>query len=117
FEFPGWHAAAVKALNLIDRYRWGPITVSLNQVSGILSMTSLALIMLLRATRTSRRQALLEGELAAAQQVQQVGGDFFQILPTENDGLLLVLGDVAGKGLPAAMMVSLLVGAIRTAAE
>jgi sigma-B regulation protein RsbU (phosphoserine phosphatase) len=141
FELPGWHAPVLKALNLIDRYHWGPITVSLNQVSGILSTVSLALIMLLRATRTSRRQALLEGELAAAQQVQQVlvpehaepvpgfvvesayqpaqqvGGDFFQILPTENDGLLLVLGDVAGKGLPAAMMVSLLVGAIRTAAE
>jgi serine phosphatase RsbU (regulator of sigma subunit) len=51
------------------------------------------------------------------QPAQQVGGDFFQILPTEDNGLLLVVGDVAGKGLPAAMLVSLLVGAIRTAAE
>jgi sigma-B regulation protein RsbU (phosphoserine phosphatase) len=51
------------------------------------------------------------------QPAQQVGGDFFQILPTREDGLLMVVGDVAGKGLPAAMMVSLLVGAIRTAAE
>jgi serine phosphatase RsbU (regulator of sigma subunit) len=31
--------------------------------------------------------------------------------------LLLVVGDVAGKGLPAAMLVSVLVGAIRTAAS
>jgi serine phosphatase RsbU (regulator of sigma subunit) len=46
-----------------------------------------------------------------------VGGDFFQVLPVDGDGLLLVMGDVAGKGLPAAMLVSLLVGAIRTAAE
>jgi serine phosphatase RsbU (regulator of sigma subunit) len=97
--------------------------------------------MLLRSIRDSRRQALLEGELAAAQQVQQVllpeqiepvpgfavetvyqpaqqvGGDFFQILPDGDGGLLIVVGDVAGKGLPAAMLVSVLVGAIRATAD
>jgi len=45
----------------------------------------------------------------------QLGGDFFQILPAAN-GFLLVLGDVAGKGLAAAMHVSMLVGVIRTIA-
>jgi serine phosphatase RsbU (regulator of sigma subunit) len=50
------------------------------------------------------------------QPAQQVGGDFFQILPDSRGGLLLVVGDVAGKGLPAAMLVSVLVGATRTAA-
>lgn len=48
---------------------------------------------------------------------QQVGGDFFQILPDGDGGMLVVVGDVAGKGLPAAMLVSMLVGSIRTAAE
>jgi len=48
---------------------------------------------------------------------QQVGGDFFQILPVEGGGLLIVLGDVAGKGLPAAMLVSMLVGSIRILAD
>ena len=48
---------------------------------------------------------------------QQVGGDFFQILPAPEGSLLLVIGDVAGKGLPAAMLVSVLVGAIRGVAE
>ena len=89
----------------------------------------------------SRQQALLEGELAAAREVQQVilperaeavpgfkvesvyqpsrqvGGDFFQVLPTGDGGLLVVVGDVAGKGLPAAMLVSVLIGAIRGVAE
>ena len=51
------------------------------------------------------------------QPAQQVGGDFFQILGLDEGGLLVVVGDVAGKGLPAAMMVSVLVGSIRTAAE
>ena len=48
---------------------------------------------------------------------QQVGGDFFQILHDGEDGMLVVVGDVTGKGLPAAMLVSMLVGSIRTAAE
>ena len=41
---------------------------------------------------------------------QQVGGDFFQILPIGEGGVLIVVGDVAGKGLPAAMLVSVLGG-------
>ena len=53
---------------------------------------------------------------------QEVGGDFFQIiplpkLPAEEQSTLIVLGDVSGKGLKAAMTVSLLVGAIRSTAE
>jgi serine phosphatase RsbU (regulator of sigma subunit) len=49
---------------------------------------------------------------------REVGGDFFQILPNKTDGsLLIVAGDVAGKGLKAGMLVALLVGAIRTAAQ
>ena len=51
------------------------------------------------------------------QPAQQVGGDYFQVLPAPGGGMLLVLGDVAGKGLPAAMMVSVLVGAIRATAD
>jgi hypothetical protein len=141
FQFPAWRPTALRGLNLIDNYPAGPFHLSLNYVSGILFSISLAIIILLRSSRTSRRQALLESELQAAQQVQQVlvpeqtspipgfsiesvylpaqqvGGDFFQILPIPNDGLLVVVGDVAGKGLPAAMLVSVLVGAIRATAE
>ena len=47
----------------------------------------------------------------------EVGGDFFQILPTANGGVLIVIGDVSGKGMPAAMTVSLLVGTVRTLAH
>jgi hypothetical protein len=49
---------------------------------------------------------------------RDVGGDFFQIIPNESDGsLLIVAGDVSGKGLQAGMLVALLVGATRMAAE
>jgi hypothetical protein len=47
----------------------------------------------------------------------EVGGDFFQILPLKTGGVLVVIGDVSGKGMPAAMMVSLLVGTLLTLAE
>jgi len=94
-----------------------------------------------RHIQVHTEKATLEAEMAAAREVQQVilpeqgelfpgytvesvyqparqvGGDFFQILPDASGGLFVVIGDVAGKGLPAAMLVSMLVGSIRTAAE
>jgi hypothetical protein len=141
FTIPSCRGAALDGFNLIDRYQVGPFTLSLNYLSGILSSVSLAIIMLLRSSKMSRQKALFEGELAAAREVQQmilpeqmeivpgftvesvyepaqqVGGDFFQALPANDGGLLLVVGDVAGKGLPAAMLVSVLVGAIRSVAD
>ena len=87
---------------------------------------------------TMRRQGALEQEFKSARELQQVlipeslpalpgfaftsayrpaqevGGDFFQIIPLEGEyagSTLIVLGDVSGKGLRAAMTVSLIVGA------
>jgi serine phosphatase RsbU (regulator of sigma subunit) len=45
---------------------------------------------------------------------QQVGGDFFRILPQPGGGVLVVVGDVSGKGLRAAMTVAAIMGALRT---
>jgi len=47
---------------------------------------------------------------------REVGGDFFQILPLDTPGtVLIVVGDVTGKGMQAGMLVALIVGAIRGA--
>jgi hypothetical protein len=54
---------------------------------------------------------------SAYRPAQEVGGDFFQIIPLEDGSTLVVLGDVSGKGLKAAMAVALIVGAIRTLAD
>jgi hypothetical protein len=54
---------------------------------------------------------------SAYKPAREVGGDFFQILPTGEGGALIVIGDVSGKGMPAAMTVSLLVGTMRTLAH
>lgn len=48
---------------------------------------------------------------------QTVGGDFFQTLTKPDGTLLVVIGDVSGKGVSAAMLVAVLVGAIRNRAE
>jgi Stage II sporulation protein E (SpoIIE) len=87
------------------------------------------------------RQARIELEIKSAREVQQilvpeetpaiaglsiasvyrpaeeVGGDFFQVIATADGGALIALGDVSGKGLKAAMTVSLIVGALRSIAD
>jgi hypothetical protein len=54
---------------------------------------------------------------SAYRPAQEVGGDFFQIIPLDAGSTLVVLGDVSGKGLQAAMTVCLIVGSIRSTAE
>jgi sigma-B regulation protein RsbU (phosphoserine phosphatase) len=43
----------------------------------------------------------------------EVGGDFFQTIPGDDASLLVVVGDVSGKGLKAAMTVGAIIGALR----
>jgi phosphoserine phosphatase RsbU/P len=43
-----------------------------------------------------------------------VGGDFYDILPLRDGRVLLALGDVAGKGSPAALLMALLLAMMRT---
>jgi sigma-B regulation protein RsbU (phosphoserine phosphatase) len=134
-------AAAVRAFYFLFQHPVGPFTLGLTAFGDLLFLFSLTVIVVLRATRMSQEQAVMEHEMEAAREVQQVilpeqieevagftvesayepadqvGGDFFQVLPAGAGGLLLVLGDVAGHGLPAAMLVSVLVGAIRASAD
>lgn len=126
------------------RARWFPfhVQITLQVVSQLLLVVVLAVLLVRRLMLSLRRQRQMALDVKQAQEVQQVilpetrttvpgfaieseyrparevGGDFFQIIPDEADGsLLIVTGDVAGKGLQAGMLVALLVGAIRMAAE
>jgi len=91
--------------------------------------------------RSRTRQHELETEFRSARELQQflipaclpdvpgftltsayrpardVGGDFFQIIEVDSSATLIVLGDVSGKGLKAAMAVSVIVGAVRALAS
>jgi hypothetical protein len=123
---------------------WFPfgLQISLSNLANLLLALVLALLLLRRLVISLRKQRRMALDVKQAQEVQQVilpqarmtlpgfeieseyrpalevGGDFFQIVPHPSDGsLLIVAGDVAGKGLKAGMLVALLVGAIRTAVE
>ena len=123
---------------------WFPFGVQITsrQLASLLLVAVLALLLMRRLLLSVRRQRRMALDFKQAQEVQQVilpeahtvlpgllieseyhparevGGDFFQIIPHHSDGsLLIVAGDVTGKGLKAGMLVALLVGAIRTVAQ
>jgi hypothetical protein len=123
------------------RVSWFPfgITVGLTDAAIFLLAAVLAVLLLRRLLQSIREQRRMALDVKQAQELQQVilpearltvrgltieseyrpalevGGDFFQIIPNEADGsLLIVAGDVTGKGLKAGMLVALLVGAIRS---
>ena len=140
-QIPSLAAKSLTLSNTLFNHSLGPLNLGAGTVCTSLYILSLAIIIVLRSTRIARQQMQLETEMTAAREVQQiilpeaiervpgftlesayapareVGGDFFQILPAPEGSLLVVIGDVAGKGLPAAMLVSVLVGAIRGVAE
>jgi serine phosphatase RsbU (regulator of sigma subunit) len=93
------------------------------------------------AIEQQARQTVLEREMQSAREIQQVlipealpslkgysvtsayqpalevGGDFFQLIANPSGSTVVALGDVSGKGLKAAMNVSLIVGVLRALAD
>jgi len=126
---------------LLNSIPIGPFFMRVDGPAGPLYLFAIGIVIFLRFNRVSHQQARAAAEWEAARTVQQVlipaevpsvngfsmemvykpasevGGDFYQIAPTGNGGVLAVIGDVSGKGMPAAMTVSLLVGTFRTLAH
>jgi hypothetical protein len=120
----------------IGGWRW-----SINPASMILLATATLVIYVRDLTEDRREKQRLSAELAAGRAIQhvlipdqslsipgfqiesvyrpagEVGGDFFQIIPLKSGGVLVAIGDVSGKGMPAALLVSLLVGVLQTLAD
>jgi hypothetical protein len=119
----------------------GGVGVTLDNVGALLFIAGLMAVMLYRFIRVSKDEKIAAAELEAARTVQQllipatspatpgfivesvylpaqqVGGDFFLVLPapegSDDHSLLAVMGDVSGKGLQAAMVVSTIIGGLR----
>jgi hypothetical protein len=111
--------------------------IALSQIGIILSMLIITTLLLRRFLGTLQERERLQHEMEQARQVQSmlvpalppltpgfalesvylpasdVGGDFFHVLPEEDGSLVLVVGDVSGKGLRAAMTASAIIGALR----
>jgi serine phosphatase RsbU (regulator of sigma subunit) len=103
-------------------------------------LVAIGIVMFFRFTRVSREQARSAAELEAAREIQrrlvpailtavdgyriepaylpalEVGGDFYQVLEQDGGAHLIVVGDVSGKGLKAAMTGALAIGALRSLA-
>ena len=115
----------------------GPVPIHFSAIADFVGMLVIVVIIFVRFLRIHRDRERASSELAAARSVQElmipqeklktpgfevdsvynpaneVGGDFFHVESTTDGGLLVVIGDVAGKGLKAAMNVSMLMGALR----
>jgi hypothetical protein len=125
-------------------FQVGPVYFTAQSLLDLLLFFSIIYTVYRYIRDQQNRKAILERELHSARELQQVlipeklptlpgfsissaylpalevGGDFFQIIPLDGPATgstLIVLGDVSGKGLRAAMAVSLIVGAVRTLAE
>ena len=123
--------------SVLPPIHFGPVPVAVGTLIDLPYFMVILLIIGLRFVKVSRERERAATELEAAKGVQslmipntnvetpgysvqsayiparEVGGDFFYLSPTENGGLLVVIGDVVGKGLQAAMTVSMIVGALR----
>jgi sigma-B regulation protein RsbU (phosphoserine phosphatase) len=114
----------------------GPFPLDLFQLTLTLLDMAIAAMLFRRAWKAWKESSSLGVEFEAAREVQQqlvtgppatpgfrieaayrpatqVGGDFYRVLPGENGEVLVVVGDVSGKGLRAAMTVSAIVGSLR----
>ena len=118
----------------------GPIPLQISDLGDFLFVLAIVVVMFFRFTKVSREQARGAAELEAAREIQQrlvpaklpqvkgytieaayfpaqeVGGDFYQVFARGDDAQLVVVGDVSGKGLKAAMTCTLALGALRALA-
>jgi hypothetical protein len=118
-----------------------PFLVSLGDVASILGTLGLLAVLVYRFAQSSKEEERLSSALQTAHDIQnslvpvdiprlgglhteivylaaeEVGGDFCQVLPREDGSVLIVIGDVSGKGLQAAMLGTLAVGALRSMAD
>jgi phosphoserine phosphatase RsbU/P len=125
----------------VPTFQLGPIPINIGQIDGMLFVLSIAAVLLHRFHKTSREQERAQSELEAARSMQEVmlpqqigptpgfaieavyipaqevGGDFFRLFPGPDGSLLVVIGDVSGKGVKAAMLVSLIVGLLQKIVE
>jgi sigma-B regulation protein RsbU (phosphoserine phosphatase) len=141
FSYLAFYLGLTPSANPLPSFHAGSYVLPLGNLCDFIFLSAILIFLVLRTVGIARRHARAASELEAARTVQQVlipdeipvipgfvlhsiykpagqvGGDFFQFLPVNGDGVLVVIGDVSGKGMPAAMTVSLLVGTVRTLAH
>ena len=111
--------------------------VAWSDAAELLLNLAMLLFLILRTVRIARSRAAMATDLHAVQSVQEillarashatpgfliehvyypaseVGGDFFLVSPGPDGSVTAIVGDVSGKGLVAAMRVSMILGVLR----
>ena len=129
---------AVETNRLSVRLAFDGCAIIVSIILGYVGFVYVSISESRRHLKSQLEKASLESEMAAAREVQrvmvpedlpqidgyaiesvyhpaaEVGGDFFQVIPLQSGHTLVVIGDVSGKGLRAAMIVSMIVGMLRT---
>ena len=145
FEFSNFNGYFLNIFGFSTQFYPFGIGISTGAIALILMALVIGALVLRRFLHTQVREELarqsVAQELEQAQELQQhvlvpetvrspffnveteyrpaqtVGGDFFQTLTQPDGSLLVVIGDVSGKGISAAMLVAVLVGAVRSRAK
>ncbi len=131
------HGAAMHGVNVVYVPLFGYFRIALTGLIDIVWILVICGLVFRRYVVTSREHRRMADELEAARLVQEllipraveptpgldiesvylpaqeVGGDFYQILSAPNGETFVAVGDVSGKGLKAAMVVSSIVGALQ----
>jgi hypothetical protein len=135
---PFSHLDSAQLSRFHDRLLFDGIAEMVSVSLGYVGFLVVSIAEARRRIRLEVEKAALVTELAAASEIQrlmvpaqlapvpgyaiesvyrpasQVGGDFFQVIPLDSDQTLVVVGDVSGKGLSAAMIVSMLIGMLHS---
>ena len=133
--------AFLQSAGLSTVIKLGPVVFDWFSVGFLLAGLTITTTLVGRALAAWRTGSHLRAELEAARQVQQklvpatvpaiegyrigtaylpateVGGDFYQVLEQRDGSALVLVGDVSGKGLKAAMNGVLAIGAARALAS
>jgi len=136
-----YETEAIVYLHLRTSISIAGVLVDIGPSASLLTRIVVAVLLLRRFLRGLNQSQRMETEMEQARHVQQllvpevlpgiagfevrseylpakqVGGDFFQVLALEEGGMLVAIGDVSGKGMPAAMTVSMLIGVLSTEAR
>ena len=121
-------------------YLWGDVRLRPYDLADLIFLVAIGVVIFFRFSWLAAEQARSAAEMNAAREIQrqlvpaalpalpgceleaaylpaaEVGGDFYQVLPQPDGSSLIVVGDVSGKGLKAAMTGALAIGAVRTLA-
>jgi len=125
----------------LEFYKGAYFTVTWDRIGFLLSYLAIGAVLVRRFTQSAQQEQRLATEMESAKEVQaqlvptefphlpdlhieaaylpasEVGGDFYQVLEQCDGSALIVMGDVCGKGLKAAMTGVLAIGAVRALAS